>query len=120
MTKKDLQKFIKINFKYVGRKLHIGVSDTLKKIDPSKGKYTVTDDDIDTVSIHLERLLKTIETCKYTEHIDGVEKCIEVFEKRFPFAVIINKILERKTEKKRETLPGYYDEINLKNKIEVA
>lgn len=109
MTKKDLKKFIKINFRYFGKKLHLSISDTLGKINPEKGKFSVSDEDIDNVSLNLEKMFRIIESCKYTEHIDVTERCANVFNKRFPFAVIINKILERKIENKRKTLAGYYE-----------
>jgi hypothetical protein len=67
-------------------------------------RFDVTTMDIDRAGDALDKVFKVIDSCKYVEQTEGAEQFINLYKEQFPFAVVIEKILKRKVEKKRLTL----------------
>jgi len=102
-----MKKNIKVYFRFVRKRLNIVfISNTNRKLFH---KYIVSNDDINNLSESVNKSFKIIDSCKYTEHIDVAENYIKIFSERFPFASIIEEVLNHTSTKKRSELKGFYD-----------
>lgn len=79
------------------------MKDALDKKSPMRS-YDIKEEDIDAAGNALDKVFKVIESCKYIEQTDAAERYVKSYKKTFPFALVIEKILLRKIERKRSTL----------------
>lgn len=66
--------------------------------------FDIKDEDIDAAGEALDKVFKVIDSCKYVEQTEGAINYIIAYKEKFPFALVIEKILMRKVEKKRTGL----------------
>ena len=106
MTQTQLTWFIKVQIRLLKKRFYLyKISDKL-----SSRKYELTSIDFENAGDALEKILKIINTCKFSEQIENTENIIDTFSLRFPFALIVQKILYHKLEKKRKDVRSYYFE----------
>lgn len=67
-------------------------------------KYNITDKDIDMAGESLDKMIKIIDSCIYSEQLFAAEKYLELYSEKFPFTVIIEQIIKRKIYKKMHEL----------------
>ncbi|MCK9273213.1 hypothetical protein M0P65_06735 [Candidatus Gracilibacteria bacterium] len=108
MTKQQLLIwYIKVYWRFLGKKIIYKIGEGVKTL--SSEKYTITENDLVMVGDNLEKLFKVIDSCKYSEHIEVAERCADVFSTRFPFALIISNVVNKKIDKLRPKLRSYYE-----------
>jgi len=75
----------------------------------STNKFANIDNNIDDIDKCLNKINKVIDSCIYVEQLDTAERCINVFISRFPFSIVLNKLLNKRILSKRLELPYYYE-----------
>lgn len=100
---KVIGRYVRMYAYHSSKKMILGLKDVLESKSPVKS-YEIKDEDIENAGIALDKIFKIIDSCKYVEHIECTERYIKAYKQKFPFALIIEKILLKKIEKKRVNL----------------
>lgn len=100
---------------FLKRRIILRVSNFIDKKSPIKN-YAVTEHDIDEAGDALDKMFKMIESSVYFEQLETAEKYLDVYFQRFPFAILIEKMVRRKIEKEKKNVEFYdldfYSEFN--------
>ena len=100
---KVIGRYIRMHVFFSGKKMILTMKDVLDKKSPMRS-YDIKEEDIDAAGNALDKVFKVIESCKYIEQTEVAERFVKAYKESFPFALVIEKILLRKLEIKRQGL----------------